>query len=248
MLDHLRSFVALLCCCSVACTPASKPQVFNHVSARFTNGDALAHKYFDRSYTVTDFRDQEHAYTFPKPTSGFRPPQPVYVQGRCLVGHARVFFVITNDGAVTSPHVSDASNGALESLALQRIANWHFVPATLDGKTVSTINETYVGFYCPVELKAIVGLWKFEDKASWIKIADDGSAFQCSIGSNGVVSMTQGHFEEPYSIAWDKDWGTQMVEYSAETLTIYFKSGGYQYARVHGPMAPQCMPASGHGS
>jgi hypothetical protein len=240
------ALIASLCFSSALCTAADKPVVFNHVSGQPSESDRLLHEHFDKLFTIIDIRDQEHTYTLPKGISGFGLPPPVYVGGHCLKGHTRGFFVIMADGVVTSPYFTEVSTESLANLAIQRVEKWRYQPATLDGRPIPTVVETYVGFYCPVELKEIVGLWQFPDKAIWIKLGNDGSAFQCRMGG-GEVFASKGHFEKPYSIAWDKYWGTQPLDYSEEALTVVSRGHEAQLKRVQGPMAPECMRAE-HGS
>jgi hypothetical protein len=79
----------------VDASAADKPVVFNHISGQRTEIDELVHEHFDKMYNVVDFTDREHVYAYPKPASGFGPPQPVYVDKRCVAGSALLIYVIT---------------------------------------------------------------------------------------------------------------------------------------------------------
>jgi hypothetical protein len=106
----------------------------------------------------------------------------------------------------------------------------------------------------PIELKSVAGLWKFADRAIWIKISADGSAFQCRIDSDGTVLSAHGRFNPPDHIAWDQYWNTETLEYAEGTLTIKgipsygTRLESFNPARSQAPMAPACVIAELHGS
>ena len=72
----------------------------------------------------------------------------------------------------------------------------------------------------PIDFKAIAGLWKFENRAVWIKLSVDGSAFQCRIDSDGTVHAAHGRFNLPNHIVWDRYWNTETLKWAEGTLTI----------------------------
>ena len=134
---------------SVSASAGDKPVVFNHVSGQRTEIDEAVHEHFDKVYAVVDFTDQDHTYTYPKASSGFGPPQPVYVDSRCLSGNVLVAYVITAAGTVTSAYALKSTDPTLAKIAAQRMEVRRFQPAQLDGKPVSTIAATRFAFPCP---------------------------------------------------------------------------------------------------
>jgi hypothetical protein len=134
---------------SLSASAADKPVVFNHVSGQRTLMDEAVHEHFEKTYAVVDFTDREHTYTYPKPSSGFGPTQPVYVDNRCLSGNVSVVYVITVAGTVTSAYALKFTDPALAKVAVQRMEARRFQPAQLDGKPVSTIAATQFAFPCP---------------------------------------------------------------------------------------------------
>jgi hypothetical protein len=134
---------------SVSASAADKPVVFNHVSGQRTEIDVAVHEHFDKIYRLVDFTDQGHTYTYPKPSNGFGPPQPVYVDTRCLSGSVLLVYVITAAGSITSAYALKSTDPALAKIAAQRMEERRFRPAQLDGKPVSTIAATRFAFPCP---------------------------------------------------------------------------------------------------
>jgi hypothetical protein len=106
----------------------------------------------------------------------------------------------------------------------------------------------------PIDLKAVAGLWKFADRAIWIKISEDGSAYQCRIDSDGTVLAAHGRFHQPDYIVWDEYWNTEALEYAEGTLTIKgtpsygHRLESFSPVRSQAPMTPACMIAESHGS
>jgi hypothetical protein len=221
--------------------------VFDAISGEPSDNDILIHKHYGEFYTVVDIPAQDHRLTPPNGISGFDIPEPVYLEGHCITGHAQLLIVITAAGAVKLPYVTAASGGPFASLATQRVNKWRFRPAMLNGNSIPTVNVAHVGFHCPVELNAISGLWQFQDKAVWIDLRQDGWAFECRMG-RGQVFASKGTFKQPYSIVWDKYWGTEPLDYSDETLFVNSRGGDLQFRRVPGPMSAECVHAYEHGS
>ena len=146
-----RAFIALLVslCGSVAWAAADKPVVFIHLSVPRTELDDLAYKYFDRLYNVVAVDDREHAYSFPKGTSGFGPTPAAYIGNRCVAGKVLTLYVITDMGLVTSAYAVKSTDPALAQIAIRLMSERRFQPAQLDGKPIAVIAASRFMFRCP---------------------------------------------------------------------------------------------------
>ena len=234
---------------SFSVSAADKPTVFNHISGQGTETDRALDEHFESIYSVVDFTDQDHTYVSPNVVAPFGSTEPVYMDDRCVSGSALVAYVITTEGTVASTYAFKFADPAFAKVAVQRMTQARFQPASLDGRLVSTLAASRISSRCPVDLKAVVGLWKFENRAAWIKISENGSTFQCRIDRDGTVLAARGRFSAPYNIAWDQYWNTETLEYAEGTLTIEGtttygnRSESFSPVRSLAPMAPACVSA-----
>jgi hypothetical protein len=202
-----------------------------------TKTTALLHEQFGKLYTVVDLPVQTKGFVPPRLISG-SPVEPAYVGGNCLTGNARIHFVVGPDGVVASPYVETASDGPFGDLATKNLAAWRFQPATLNGRPVAVLNNTYSAFHCPIQLQTVVGLWQLKDQAIWIELGQDGSAYQCRVSPAGEVMTSKGRFVEPYWIVWQKYWGTMGLDRAGDMLTATVAQGiDYEFWRAPAPMA-----------
>jgi hypothetical protein len=169
-------------------------------------------------------------------------------------GSVLVAYIITAEGLIASSYALKSTEPALAKVAVERMEEGRFQPAQLDGKLVSTTAASRFSFRCPLDLKAVAGLWKFGDRAVWIRIYEDGSAFQCRIDRDGTALAAHGRFNAPDHIVWDQYWNTETLEYAQGTLTIEgtptygSRLESFSPARSLSPMAPACVTAELHGS
>jgi hypothetical protein len=244
----------MLAAASLSVSAADKPIVFNHISGQRTETDRALDEHFESMYSIVDFTDQDHSYVYPRPIAPLGSTEPQYIDKRCVSDSVFVAYVITTEGTIASAYAFKFTHPALAKVAVQRMTQARFQPASLDGKVVSTLAASRFSFRCPVDLKAVVGLWKFENRAVWINISDDGSAFQCRIDRDGTVLAARGRFSPPDGIAWDKYWNTETLEYAEGTLTIEGtttygdRSESFSPVRSTAPMAPACVIAERGGS
>jgi len=98
-----------------------------------------------------------------------------------------------------------------------------------------------------LDFKSLAGLWQMPDAAVWMRIRDDGSAFQCRRGASGQLCVAHGRYEPPDTIAWDTCWGTEKIEYSRGILTLHTKGHAVQFVRTDRAMIAECTNAE-HGS
>jgi hypothetical protein len=87
---------------------------------------------------------------------------------------------------------------------------------------------------------AIAGLWKFPEKAVWIQVNSDGTLFQCRMGGDQLF-VSRGKFQTPDSFVWESFWGTERIEHSSGSLTVYHAYKPGSYVRARGPMSPECQ-------
>jgi hypothetical protein len=93
-----------------------------------------------------------------------------------------------------------------------------------------------------VELRDVVGLWQFPQKAVWIEIKPNGSAFQCRLAGESTVIVGRGTFHAPGAIAWDNAWGTEQIDFRAGELVVHANKldKDLRYAPAKGPMSSKC--------
>jgi hypothetical protein len=139
----------LLCLSQAACTGDSRPVVFNRVSEVSPAGGNLAREHFGKLYRVVEVDDRAHRYTAPKYLSGLERSQPAHPRAQCLPANAWVLFVVTPEGAVTSPYVVNASATLPPTLAIARVEGMRFQPASLDGKPIPAVADFHLQFLCP---------------------------------------------------------------------------------------------------
>lgn len=86
-----------------------------------------------------------------------------------------------------------------------------------------------------------VGLWKFEDKSVWIRILEDGRAFQCRIAPDDTVSASEGRFREG-RIEWQEIWSPDTLSLTEEGLSVVGNGDveGYTYTRAAGELDDAC--------
>ena len=139
----------LLSCGVAACTADHKPVLFNHVSEQGPNGGNLVHEHFAKLYRIVDVDDKKQRYTPPTYLAGLERPQPVFGQDHCLKESAWLLFVVTTQGAVTSPQSIEASSTLSSKRAIERAEKMRFEPATLDGNPIPAVGDFHFVISCP---------------------------------------------------------------------------------------------------
>jgi hypothetical protein len=244
MRNFRRAFLMLLCCCASGCY-TTRPVLMASLGAP-SKTVAQLREHFGKTYTIVEAPST--GFLPARAIAGISPPEPVYVAGQCVTGHARVHYVVATDGSVASPYIEAASDGPFRALAPRIIAGWRYQAATVSGKPVASLTWTYLRFYCPIQLPAVAGLWGLKDPSVWIDLLPDGSALQCRVSPAGDLLVSKGHFEPPYWIVWDKYWGVFGVTYTDNLLTTTVPHGfDYQFSRAEVPMPPECVRAEPGG-
>jgi hypothetical protein len=90
---------------------------------------------------------------------------------------------------------------------------------------------------------SLVGLWQFPERAVWIEINSDMSAFQCRIAPNEVVISSWGRVVGNSTIHWEENWGPDIVQATALTLTINGEYGVFEFQKPTSPMRDGCLVA-----
>jgi hypothetical protein len=88
-------------------------------------------------YTVVDTSVGE-GYAEPRAIAGDLPKYVRDKEGRLVSGYVLVTYIVTADGAVADPVMVKWSDERLCRVAVQVMANWHFMPGTLKGVAVAT--------------------------------------------------------------------------------------------------------------
>ena len=126
--------------------------VYNHVAAKRTPLDNTVREQFGRRYNVVEFTDTDHSWIYPRPIAS---PQasPVYLDNRCIAGHALVVYIISVDGSVSDGFAAQTTNSFLGAVAVELAKQKRFVPGQLDGRVVSSVAASRFRFPCPQEAK-----------------------------------------------------------------------------------------------
>lgn len=244
---HWRSALSVLwvCGCAQVCAADARPVVFQHVLGPRTVRDDQVRAHFAPRYTVISVDERKHAYRGPRPVAAAERAPSASTAGSCLTGSALIFYVVSADGTVTSPFAAEFTEAAVAQAAMQRVGQKRYEPAQIDGKPVATVAVAQVVLGCPVDLRAIVGLWNLADGSRWVEIAANGAAIQCRRNRDGSLRVSHGRFDPPYYLKWQKPAETEQLEYSAETLITHAKGSAFTHRRAQRPMPPECQGAAG---
>jgi hypothetical protein len=91
----------------------------------------------------------------------------------------------------------------------------------------SYVDTPYVGRYAD---SPYVGLYKFENKHVWIRIAADGTAYQCRIGKTGRVFRSEGKLRRGDEIHWKrKIWGIDSISLDGTGIRLSGELGSWSY-------------------
>ena len=86
---------------------------------------------------------------------------------------------------------------------------------------------------------SVVGFWQFPDRWVWIKVLQDGRAFQCRIDPAGEVFRSQGVLTSDGKIKWQDNWGTETVVRDGDGLKLTGKRT-FRYLPAKTEMKPAC--------
>jgi hypothetical protein len=108
----------------------------------------------------------------------------------------------------------------------------------------SISSSTQVPFFqntpMPPEDGSFVGLWQFPDRTVWIKITEEGQAFQCRIDKDGTVYRSAGTIIGGDQIYWQENWGIDSITREANRIALDGKYGKFEYEFTDIPMDPAC--------
>ena len=110
---------------------------------------------------------------------------------------------------------------------------FYAAPSTLPTATGS-------GTLIPPESGSFVGLWKYPDRSVWIKITEEGQAFQCRIAGGGTVYRSVGTLIEGDQIHWQENWGVDSITRVANRIALDGKYGKFEYEFTDIEMDPAC--------
>jgi hypothetical protein len=92
----------------------------------------------------------------------------------------------------------------------------------------------------PPEDGSFIGLWKYPDRFVWIKITEEGRAFQCRIAKDGTVFRSEGTLLEGDKILWQDIWGVDSITREANHIALDGKYGKFEYEFSDIEMDPAC--------
>ena len=109
-------------------------------------------------------------------------------------------------------------------------------------KSISTSTEVPYIQNTPIapEDGSFVGLWKYPDRWVWVKITEDGQAFQCRIAKDGTVYRSEGTLIESNQIQWQEIWGVDSITREANHIALNGKYGKFEYEFTDIEMDPAC--------
>jgi hypothetical protein len=116
----------------------AKPVVYNNMAGDGgVELDRSIKQAYSSMYTVVD-TSTSAGYTEPRAIAGELPKYVKDKQGRMISGYVLVIYIVTADGAVADPVMVKWSDERLCRVAVEVMANWHFMPGTLKGVAVAT--------------------------------------------------------------------------------------------------------------
>lgn len=92
----------------------------------------------------------------------------------------------------------------------------------------------------PILVEDIAGLWQFPNRAVWVQINPDGSAFQCRAAPDNNLFFSTGSFSGTNSIIWEREWGTDLVYLEAGDIILHGKYGKFTFTKARNPMSAAC--------
>jgi hypothetical protein len=128
---------AVLLSASAFGAPA-KPIVYNNLEGDGgVEIDRSIKQAYSSMYTVVD-TNRAAGYVEPRAIAGDLPRYVKDRQGHMISGYVLVTYIVTADGAVADPVMVKWSDERLCRVAVEVMANWHFMPGTLKGVAVAT--------------------------------------------------------------------------------------------------------------
>ena len=94
----------------------------------------------------------------------------------------------------------------------------------------------------PLRDSDYVGLWQFGENWAWIKITQQGQAFQCRVARDGTVYRSEGILTEGDQITWQQNWGVDQIRRKANMLFLKGEHGEFGYGPAVSEMKSACEP------
>ena len=94
----------------------------------------------------------------------------------------------------------------------------------------------------PFKDSPYVGLWQYPDRWVWIKITQQGQAFQCRIDDDRTLIRSEGVLIEGDQIIWKENWGVDSITREANHIILDGKYGIFEYELADIDMDPACEP------
>jgi hypothetical protein len=118
--------------------PAAKPIVYNNMEGDGgVELDRSIKQAYSSMYTIVD-TNTAAGYAEPRAIAGDLPKYVRDKEGRMISGYVLVTYIVTADGAVADPVMVKWSDERLCRVAVEVMANWHFMPGTLKGVAIAT--------------------------------------------------------------------------------------------------------------
>jgi hypothetical protein len=92
---------------------------------------------YSSTYTIVD-TNTAAGYAEPRAIAGDLPKYVRDKDGQLISGYVLVTYIVTADGSVADPVMVKWSDERLCRVAVEAMANWHFMPGTLKGVAVAT--------------------------------------------------------------------------------------------------------------
>jgi hypothetical protein len=116
----------------------AKPVVYNNMAGDGgVELDRSIKQAYSPMYTIVD-TSAAAGYVEPRAIAGDLPKYVRDKAGRMVSGYVLVTYIVTADGAVADPVMVKWSDERLCRVAVEVMANWHFMPGTLKGVAVAT--------------------------------------------------------------------------------------------------------------
>lgn len=141
----MRSLLLLLLALLTSCATTAKMPNAVYALGR-TPVDVAAYNKIMSDATKSDPCTADHCGKVARLVSGYVPEYPPQLLSSGITGHAVIVFTITEQGSVTNMSVESATRTEFADSAINALKDWKFIPATLNGKAISTRARQLIPF------------------------------------------------------------------------------------------------------
>jgi hypothetical protein len=87
---------------------------------------------------------------------------------------------------------------------------------------------------------SVVGDWQYPGRNVWVRIVEDGSAYQCRIAAETKIYASKGRLSSVDTIEWDHIWAQDQVTNDDGMLVLKGQYGVTRFSKSKTPMSDKC--------